>query len=145
MQFRHYASLASIAAVCYLPALTGDFIFDDKEAIVTNDDVDPALSQWYSAFSHDFWGSPINHSTSHKSYRPLTVLSFRLDFILSGGRKPFLFHLTNLLLHPLVVILFLRVAEVLQQEFGLPERVSLVAGILFAVHPVHTECVSFFF
>lgn len=26
---------------------------------------------------HDFWGSRLSSNTSHKSYRPLTVLTFR--------------------------------------------------------------------
>ncbi len=28
-------------------------------------------------FVHDFWGEYIGHTESHKSYRPLTVLTFR--------------------------------------------------------------------
>lgn len=47
-----------------------------SRAIKTNPDVLPTtpISQllW-----DDFWGTPLTHSGSHKSYRPLTVLSFR--------------------------------------------------------------------
>ena len=53
----------------------------------------------------DFWGVPLSHADSHKSYRPLTSLSFRLDWILGPG-SPFQFHLTNLLLHALATHLF---------------------------------------
>jgi hypothetical protein len=28
-------------------------------------------------FLHDFWGDDIQSNVSHKSYRPLTVLTFR--------------------------------------------------------------------
>lgn len=51
-------------------------LFLYSRAIKTNPDVLPTtpISQllW-----DDFWGTPLTHSGSHKSYRPLTVLSFR--------------------------------------------------------------------
>lgn len=33
----------------------------------------PLTDLWH----HDFWGSRLSSNTSHKSYRPLTVLTFR--------------------------------------------------------------------
>ena len=30
-------------------------------------------------FAHDFWGQKMDDWQSHKSFRPLTILSFRLD------------------------------------------------------------------
>ena len=51
---------------------------------------------------HDFWGQNIDRDDSHKSYRPLTVLSFRLNR--AWGSKPDGphapdFHKVNVLLH----------------------------------------------
>lgn len=65
-----------LGAVCYLNSLNGAFVFDDAEAIVNNEDVkgNNALSQ---VFYNDFWGTSLTHKSSHKSYRPLTTLSFR--------------------------------------------------------------------
>ena len=36
----------------------------------------------------DFWGSPMSHSGSHKSYRPLVTLTYRLQFELQRLLKP---------------------------------------------------------
>ena len=36
-----------------------------------------------SLFELDYWGVPLSHPGSHKSYRPLTTLSFRLDWLLA--------------------------------------------------------------
>lgn len=69
-------------------------------------------------------------------YVPLTLLSYQLDHLI-GGLNPFFYHFTNLLLHTansLFVAWFL---------FLLSRRpwVALPAGLLFAIHPLHTEAV----
>jgi len=65
-----------IATVCFGNSYRAQFVFDDSEAIIGNTDLKPetALTE---LFHHDFWGSKLTSNTSHKSYRPLTVLTFR--------------------------------------------------------------------
>lgn len=69
-------SLLIFSASIYMFSLDGDFVFDDSEAIVKNADVklDTHVS---SVFHNDFWGTNMKSNLSHKSYRPLTVLTFR--------------------------------------------------------------------
>jgi hypothetical protein len=70
----------------------GDFVFDDVYAVTGNVDVSGADGVgWIQALprillKHDFWGQDISKSDSHKSYRPLTTLSFRLCNFLGGSR-----------------------------------------------------------
>lgn len=85
---------------------------------------------------NDFWGTPLNSSGSHGSYRPLCVLTFRINYWASGFR-PWSFHLVNVLLHMLNTGLVLSVARLL-----LPLKSASMAASLFAAHPVHTEAVS---
>lgn len=147
--------VTGLALICYLNSCWGDFVFDDSEAILNNKDVDPGASSVAEIFAHDFWGSKIALNTSHKSYRPLTVLTFRLSYWLAGGRHPFYFHLLNVLLHPIVCLLLLDVLDywsrecrnsckrgILYQRARCVPTVPLVAALLFAVHPIHTESVS---
>ena len=50
-----------------------------SRAIVKNQDLKPETpisNIWYD----DFWGTPLRDSGSHKSYRPLVVLTFRLNY-----------------------------------------------------------------
>ncbi|CAH0669236.1 unnamed protein product [Spodoptera exigua] len=47
---------------------------------------------------------------SHKSYRPLTVLTFRWNYAIHG-LQPAGYHLVNLLLHALVSLLYYRSAN----------------------------------
>ena len=134
-----------LSVVCFVDSRHGDFVFDDSEAIVNNADVDPNSTSWMQLLSHDFWGRPIEHRTSHKSYRPLTVLSFELDYWLAGGRHPYTFHVTNIVLHCAVSLLYLLVVSLVLRQAGDGWNArprAIIAAIIFAVHPVHTECVS---
>lgn len=70
------ASAALLAALCYWNSLQGEFVHDDVWAIVNNPDVRPGASP-LAAFTNDFWGKGMGENTSHKSYRPLCILTFR--------------------------------------------------------------------
>lgn len=70
-----YTMVTTTAVLSYINSLNGDFVHDDIPAIVTNSDVTGnSLKQ---LFLDDFWGTPMVDPNSHKSYRPLTTLSFR--------------------------------------------------------------------
>ncbi|CAH2063833.1 unnamed protein product, partial [Iphiclides podalirius] len=71
-----YAMVVTAAVLSYLNSLNGDFVHDDIPAIVTNPDVTGA-STLKQLLTNDFWGTPMADINSHKSYRPLTTLSFR--------------------------------------------------------------------
>ncbi|KAL6077290.1 hypothetical protein STEG23_008910, partial [Scotinomys teguina] len=141
-----------VSLVCFARSYDGDFVFDDSEAIVNNKDLQsdtPLGDLWH----HDFWGSRLSSNTSHKSYRPLTVLTFRINYYLSGGFYPVGFHVVNIFLHGGISILMLDVFSVLfgglqytskGRRVHLAPRASLLAALLFAVHPVHTECLKVF-
>ncbi|KAH8035824.1 hypothetical protein HPB51_008895 [Rhipicephalus microplus] len=72
-----------VAVLCYVNSLDGDFVHDDMVAVVGNPDVTgenrrhAASSSLSSLWMNDFWGRPMADPRSHKSYRPLTVLTFR--------------------------------------------------------------------
>ena len=95
--------LQSAAAVCLVACLahfrtawTRELMFDDIQAIGDNRDllVSAALAVDSTVeltptpppqpgtpiskiFEHDFWGLPLSDPSSHKSFRPLTTLTFR--------------------------------------------------------------------
>ncbi|XP_077988191.1 protein O-mannosyl-transferase TMTC4-like [Glandiceps talaboti] len=140
-----------LSVVCFCNSIYGDFVFDDTEAILTNDDLKPE-TPWTDIFQNDFWGKKLTKKESHKSYRPLTILTFRWNYWLSGGYHPMSFHFTNVILHTVVCILFMHMFSVLfggiqpsssegKTVFAAP-RASLVCAVLFAIHPIHTESVA---
>lgn len=87
-----YLAVGLVAVGAYLNALPADFVHDDIPAIVRNKDVlgqNPLLG----LLKDDFWGVPMHDPASHKSYRPLTTLSFRFvesppSAQLVPGRRP---------------------------------------------------------
>lgn len=74
MQIYFIVSFAAI--ICYINSLSGDFVHDDLPAIVYNRDV-LGTSPLADILVNDFWGMRMKLKESHKSYRPLTTLSFR--------------------------------------------------------------------
>ncbi|XP_035280751.1 protein O-mannosyl-transferase TMTC3 [Anguilla anguilla] len=127
--------LASVVLGCYWNSLSCGFVFDDVSAILDNKDLRPS-TPLRNLFLNDFWGTPMSEERSHKSYRPLTVLTFRLNYLFSELSAPS-YHLLNVLLHVVVCVIFLRVCRLF-----LDKTSSRVAALLFAVHPIHTEAVT---
>lgn len=115
------------------------FSFCFRRAILSNPDLLPK-TPWSRLLENDFWGTPLSDSGSHGSYRPLCVLTFRLNYLL-GGFQPWGYHLVNVLLHCLATALLVKLARQV-----LPKSKSSVGpaitGLLFATHPIHTEAVA---
>ena len=137
---------AAIAVAAYLNCISCGFVFDDRLAITGNADV-VAPDLWdVGMLSHDFWGKPLHESDSHKSYRPVTTFSFRLHAWLPERTTTLQaahFHAFNVVLHALVTACVAQLAAYAWPSNGRPCASSgLLAGMLFAVHPVHVEAVT---
>lgn len=132
MRWRALAWLVLAVLLCYTNALWGDFQFDDYKVIVDNPDV----HSWQA------WSA-----LAGGGIRPLLKLSYTLNW--TSGVGALGFHLVNLAIHLgnawLVYLLadaFLR-AQKMQQCMPLVPHVPLVTALLFAIHPAHTEAVSY--
>ncbi|XP_071478845.1 protein O-mannosyl-transferase TMTC1-like, partial [Diadema antillarum] len=129
--------IAVVSFVLFSNTLYADFVHDDVFAIKNNKDVLPSTALW-KVFQDDFWGKSMSDNTSHKSYRPLCTLTFRLNYLVSG-LQPFSYHLVNILLHSLVSVLFMYVCQhVIFQDIG----PAFISALLFAIHPIHCEAVA---
>ena len=142
-----------LSLLAFWPGLDGDFVFDDISAVVRNADVKPNETGWTELFGNDYWGTSMRSDFSHKSYRPLTVITFRLNFWLHQ-LAPFGYHLGNVWLHCIVCFLFYRLSIYVLNEDDDDGHLSgknndnrpcpgfaFVSACLFAVHPVHVEAV----
>ena len=127
---------ALIGFLLFCNSLDLHFCLDDDAAITGNPDL-LGNASWLNLLKNDFWGKLISDRESHKSYRPLTVATFRLNYMLHELR-PLGYHLVNVLLHSAVCYLYVLLCGVILSEVW----PSLIAGLLFAVHPIHTEAVS---
>lgn len=122
-KYFHILLITITSLLCYYNSIKCDFVFDDISAIKDNKDLRPdtALKQ---IFLNDFWGTPMqkvnkflhhifNRCTqffkfqeqSHKSYRPLCVLTFRWNYFFHE-LNPTSYHAVNVFLHAIVCIMF---------------------------------------
>lgn len=69
-------------------------------------------------------------------YIPLTFVSYQINYLI-GGLHPFIYHLTNILLHAGNAICVAWLLYLLTKQKWL----SIFAGLIFVVHPLHTEAV----
>ena len=69
------------------------------------------------------------------SYRPMIILSHRIDSYLYGDDRPFGRHLTNLIVHIFNAILVYKIAFYLTQK----REIGLTAGLLFVANPIHAR------
>lgn len=125
-----WLALIVVAAFgAHVPVLGNGFLnWDETEYVLRN----PFLRSFSSAslraiFTRSFVGN----------YHPLTMLSLNLDYRL-GGLEPWIYHLTNLILHLCNTILVYVFVFLLSKRFG----VAAFTAALFGVHTLHVESVA---
>jgi protein O-mannosyl-transferase len=121
---------AALAIALYAITLGGTKIYDDAFIVGQDPRIHhPAL--WGQYWTKDWFNGGLDNL-----YRPLVSQSFALEMWLHGDR-PWIFHLVNVLLHAAAAAL---VAELGRRIAG--SRVGLIAGLLFACHPTHSEAIA---
>lgn len=125
------AALALFAGVVFANALSNGFVLDDRGILLGNPLVQQ-LSESWRAFALPYWPEALGGG----QYRPLGILSFALDWRLSGGDAAW-FHAVNVAWHMLATVLVWRLARELMTATA-----AIVVAALFAVHPVHVEAVA---
>jgi len=127
--------LILVSAGVYANTLFNGFVYDDRQQVQEN----AYLTDWRyipQIFGTTVW-SFVGQAGTTNYYRPLMTFSY-LVLWKTFGEMPYPFHLLNVLLNAGVVVMVFLAGRRL---FG-DERIGWVAALLFAVHPVHTEVVS---
>jgi len=115
------ALAAALAVLSHVTATSGGYVWLDHAHIEEGLAL-AAPSAWPSLFLHGFAGTGY--------YRPLMALSLSVDAAIS--KTPALFHWVTLGWHSAAAFMTVIAARAL----GLSPRAALIAGALFAVHPV---------
>ncbi len=123
-------ALAIAALAAFLPSVQNGFVaLDDDGLVYENRDVLqpslPALARLWTSYD------------AQKLYKPLTMMSYQLDVLLDGT-GPVQFHLTNILLHALCVVL---VFAFLRRLLG-GVWMAFALALLFCLHPIQVETVA---
>lgn len=116
------ALLLVVVAAAFANAIDNGFVYDDQILIVD----DPAVRL------------PLSAGGEGLLYRPLRTLSYRLDHAI-GGLDPRVFHLTNVAYHAVTVLL----VATLLAGLGASPAATVLGALVFAVHPVQTDAVTY--
>lgn len=127
-------AVGGLAAAVYANTLSHGFVWDDPISV----------ERWLPAMPHvlDAFAPPAGIPQFPSGYyRPLQLLSYRLDSALGGG-SPLVFHLSVVLWHVLASVFVLLVARRLFAREADGRLEAVAAAALFAVHPIHSESVA---
>jgi len=123
---RNAALLAALAVVAFLPSLAGPFHFDDYNVIVNY----PTVHSWSALLERAGAG-----------VRPLLKASYAANWTLDPG--PLGFHAVNIAIHALNTVLLFFIGKALIPYQVRNVSVSFFAALLFALHPMQTEAVTY--
>ncbi|MEI7661005.1 MAG: tetratricopeptide repeat protein [Bacteroidota bacterium] len=130
-------AILAITFIVFIPAIRNLFLtFDDNGYVVEN--------SFITAFSAvNLKAIFLSDANNLGNYHPLTLLSFALNYSVSG-LNPTAFHLTNILLHLINVFLVFQISMLLFARLGAGNRqmLSAIAALLFGIHPLHVESVA---
>ena len=131
--------LIVVSTALYFNSLSGAFIMDDWPIIAEN----PHLTGTHNIvpfFTSGVWNnSGIPGDQDDFLYRPVFLLTFYLGHQLFGD-APVAYHALNLALHTLnAIMVFFLVLRLSSSDRRWP---ALFAALVFVIHPVHAESVS---
>ncbi|MFZ4546390.1 MAG: tetratricopeptide repeat protein [Bacteroidales bacterium] len=123
------AVIVAVTFIVFFPTLFNNLTNWDDRVYVNENSYIKTLSwenlKWI--FSNPYMGN----------YHPLTMLSLYIDYQI-GELNPFVYHFTNLLLHSGNAVLVFLVVFALTGKLN----ISAIVGLLFGVHTLHVESVS---
>ncbi|MDD5618101.1 MAG: tetratricopeptide repeat protein [Candidatus Omnitrophica bacterium] len=128
----------------YANSLWNSFVWDDFLVVVDNNFI-KSWNNFPSIFTKSYLtsASDIRYLGANRldsgelTYRPLVTISYFIDYSL-WKLNPFGYHLTNIIFHILNVLLFYFLACLIAKN----RQVSLLASLLFVVHPINVEAVN---
>ena len=121
--------ILAIPAISFFPCLKNDFLNWDDQQYVTENKTITELS-WRNIETIFDW-------TYMGHYHPLTILSYSVEYRFFK-LNPFIYHLTNLILHLMNGLLVFCLMMMLKGGV----LTSLVVSLLFGIHPLHVESVA---
>lgn len=124
------------AVVLYLGTLGHGYVYDDEIVIQKNIHVQNGINGigdiWTKNYLHGVQGF------NDGLYRPFSPTMFAFEIELFG-QDPWIGHFMNVLMYGIVCILvFLFVKKLTRGN----DVLALIAGLLYAAHPIHTEVVA---
>jgi protein O-mannosyl-transferase len=122
-------SIATLSLLVYGTKLHSDFVLWDDDFLIEENPAVHALTPATLKMIFTTYDPEL--------YIPVTLFTYQINYLIAG-LDPFVYHLTNLLLHIGSALLVSVVAWYLSRG---DRRIAAASGLLFAVLPIHVEAV----
>lgn len=135
---------AILAVICIVTFVSFRYTLDN---LLTNwdDDVYVTHDKYIESFSRENLKAMLTEDITKNNYHPLTMLSLAMNYHFSQ-LEPHSYYLTNVLIHIANVILVFLLAMGLCKRLKFKDDrtlfIAAFCAILFGVHPMHVESVS---
>ena len=126
-----YLGIAGLAFAASATSLTNGFALDDLALVATNARVH-TLHRWWQLFALPYWPAEFGASL----YRPIVTFGYAVQWT-AGSGAPLVFHAVSVAMYIGVCVLAFALFRRL-----VPPIPAVIAGALFAVHPIHVEAVA---
>ena len=124
-----------LAILIYIPSFNSGFTLDDV-IIIEENTLIRSLNNIPQLWTTHYWAGKIDANDTGL-YRPLTLTTYALQYAMHGQNAgPY--HILNILLHALACFAMMRMISLMFVDI----RLAAIAGLFFAIHPIHTEAVS---
>ena len=134
--------LVAVGLLAYQNSFTGSFVFDDAPTIRDNPTIRHLWPLWQALTPPHTGGTTVEG-------RPVISLSFAINYAINGLRV-WGYHAVNLAIHIAAGLVLFGIARrtllqpPLRQRFGMAaEPLALVIALIWVVHPLQTESVSY--
>lgn len=142
------AVLLVVGLFIYYQTANYGYVLDDQIVITDNQFTKKGFSGIYEILSTEsmtgYFGAQQNLVQGNR-YRPLSLVTFAMEYGIFNELKPGVSHVINLLLYILSCVFILRLVQLL-----IPDKKPLLgwfdmgfaAALLYLVHPIHVEAVA---
>jgi protein O-mannosyl-transferase len=144
----HCILIVILSFVIYGKSIQYDYILDDLIVIQENNFTKKGFAGIYDIFTTEsftgYFGEKKDLVQGNR-YRPLSIVTFAMEYGISGGFNPKLSHSINILLYALSCILILKLLLLfLGKKYQIYNWLSIpiMATFLFLLHPLHVEAVA---
>jgi len=129
----HLVVIAALATIAYWPVFSAGFVYDDHALV--------EAIEAYHTFDLERMVLGLGNGLE---YLPVRDLTLALDAA-AWGKNPLGYHLSNFLWFLLLLAVLYRAVLALAsfQRSGRAGRIAFIATLIFALHPLNTEAVSF--
>ncbi|GAB4330417.1 MAG: membrane protein [Candidatus Abyssubacteria bacterium] len=128
-----FVLLVLAVGLVYCNSLTADFIYDDYAFVRNNEAIQTMRPVSKFLLDPRTFSQPV----SYHVYRPLASFSYAVNYAINHF-EPAGYHIVNLLFHSFNAFLVFLVLR----RIGIASPGSFAGALIFAVHPVHTEAVT---